>query len=291
MVAIEYIDKNNAARLLEEMIRGVERAFDIHIIIHDHKGLLKLPDGGSILPERNIHRSACCIWKAQLVENRSKCMDHCRDYAMRKSSRQKNPWQSQCWRGLAEVVVPIYRGDGHLGTLFGGSFRLPGMKLNGFPQEYRELYEATPLWDDLRAREIGLLLQTVGNGLLQLADRIYEESLEEFGRAGIIRRYINHSIDCDLKLSDLALHLGLSESRTGHLVRECFDMTFAALLNEEKIRRSKALMAEKSLSMAEIAERVGIANEFYFSRIFKKVTGIPPGAFRKKLLKTKPVEY
>lgn len=283
MEDFEYIDKNNAARLLEEMIRGAEKAFRVHIVIHDHKGLLSLPDRSRILPNRNVHRSKCCSWQVKASDDRQLCMDHCRDGARKKGASRKSPWRSVCWRGLAEVVVPVYRNETHQMTLFAGTFRVPGMNLDRFPEEYRLLYRSLPAWDDRRAREISLLLQIIGNGLLQLTERIYEESLDDFGRAGLIKRFLNLNADRDIGIRDLAGYLGLSESRTSHLIRKYFGKTFSALLNEERVRRSIILLAGNIASIAEIAAEVGFSNEFYFNRVFRKITGTPPGAYRKKM--------
>lgn len=282
MQSFEYIDKNNAARLLEKMLRGVEKAFSIHIVVHDHKGLLSLPDGSSILPNRNIHLSEACSWQVKASDNRLLCMYHCRDEARRISAGRKSPWRSVCWRGLAEVVVPVYRGETHLATLFAGVFQVPGVELGAFPAEYRELYRSLPVWEDEYLQEIALLLQMIGNGMIQLSERIYEESLDDFGRAGLIRRFLNRHADRNIGIRDLAEYLGLSESRASHLIRAYFDKTFSELLNEERVRRSMTLLAENTASIAEIAAQVGFSNEFYFNRVFRRIAGIPPGAYRKK---------
>lgn len=280
----EHIDKSNVSGLLEQTIQSLEEAYGIRILIHDHKGILSLPDGGNILPNRNRHSSPCCAGRES--KEWEDCVKYCKFEVMRRSAERNIPWQSICWRGLSEVIVPVYRGSTHLATLFGGTFRLPDHVAAHYRgqlmPDLRESYQAMPLWDDDRGRKIALLLQIVAGGILQLADRLYEESLNDSGRARLIKRFLNLHADKDIRLHDLAQHLGLSKSRAGHLIKECFDCNFTAMLNQERVRRAKSLLEESSMSLAEIAEQVGYTNEFYFNRIFKKVTGKTPGLFRRE---------
>lgn len=51
-------------------------------------------------------------------------------------------------------------------------------------------------------------------------------------------------------------------------------------LNHVRISRALELLQVTSLSIAEIASRVGIYDANYFSRLFKKVTGYPPRYFK-----------
>lgn len=56
--------------------------------------------------------------------------------------------------------------------------------------------------------------------------------------------------------------------------------TYRALLDEARRRDGLALLADPSLSTAEIAERLGYASAASFSRAFRKWTGCTPGAWR-----------
>lgn len=124
----------------------------------------------------------------------------------------------------------------------------------------------------------------VGAGFLQIANRLYEDCLNQYGRAGHIKRFINYYANTDTKLKDLAKYLGLSESRTSHLVKQMFGCSFHHLLNQQRIRHAKSLLYSRNLSIQEIAEQVGFSNEFYFNRVFRKIEGVPPGTLRRQML-------
>ncbi len=49
-----------------------------------------------------------------------------------------------------------------------------------------------------------------------------------------------------------------------------------------KLSRAAEMLSSSSLSVSEIAERVGFASQFYFSEQFKKNYGMPPIEYRKK---------
>lgn len=48
-----------------------------------------------------------------------------------------------------------------------------------------------------------------------------------------------------------------------------------------RIREAKRLLAESSIGIGAVAEAVGFSDQAYFCRVFKKMTGKPPRAFRK----------
>lgn len=50
---------------------------------------------------------------------------------------------------------------------------------------------------------------------------------------------------------------------------------------ELRIGQAKRLMAESGVKLRDIAHRVGYADEFYFSRKFKKMIGMPPAVYMK----------
>jgi two-component system response regulator YesN len=56
--------------------------------------------------------------------------------------------------------------------------------------------------------------------------------------------------------------------------------SFTEFLAACRIDEAERLMADPTLSIKEISRLVGIENPLYFSRLFRKHTGIPPTKFR-----------
>ena len=53
-------------------------------------------------------------------------------------------------------------------------------------------------------------------------------------------------------------------------------------VNQQKIEEAKRLLRESTLKLYEISDMLGFNNSFYFSRVFKKVTGMTPKDYRNK---------
>ena len=47
------------------------------------------------------------------------------------------------------------------------------------------------------------------------------------------------------------------------------------------------LLERSTLSMAEVAASVGYSDQLYFSRVFKKVIGLPPTQYKQQKLQTR----
>ncbi|WP_368505922.1 helix-turn-helix domain-containing protein [Alkalihalophilus sp. As8PL] len=66
--------------------------------------------------------------------------------------------------------------------------------------------------------------------------------------------------------------------RTGYSPKE--------FLNNERINKAKQLMIQQqTVTLREIALQVGLQDEFYFSKLFKKRTGVSPTTFLKRIKK------
>lgn len=49
-----------------------------------------------------------------------------------------------------------------------------------------------------------------------------------------------------------------------------------------KIDKAKELILEGDIKIKAVAQTLGFTDEFYFSRIFKRMTGISPSEFQSK---------
>ncbi len=273
----EPIMQENASTRMLALWRGAEQRFGIGLTLHDHVGAFIMPDNSRLLPKCNVHRFPCCVYKQG---NHSQCIAHCRNKAMELGAIYKRPFHLRCWRGIHETVMPLFRGNEHAATIFAGAYR-DEISQKEYSAGYRKLYEKMIPWSNTQGSYLADALYTIGYALLGIADNLREEYTFEPGRRGIIQRFLSRQGCSDLGLEDLAEELELSVSRTSHLLRELFGKGYAELRNEERICRAELLLQE-GLLIRDVARQVGFQNEFYFSRVFKKLRGIPPGAYRNK---------
>ncbi|MNG10816.1 HTH-type transcriptional activator Btr [compost metagenome] len=65
--------------------------------------------------------------------------------------------------------------------------------------------------------------------------------------------------------------------------KEGTGVTIKHFLSEYRIDRAKELLANRDLKLFDIALQVGYGDGEYFSKIFKKVTGLQPSEYRKRI--------
>lgn len=94
--------------------------------------------------------------------------------------------------------------------------------------------------------------------------------------------YIRQNFSQIESLTEVANHLGLSSDRLRHSFREERGESLIDYLISIRIGRAKFLLRNTGLPLKQVATMVGYKNEFYFSRVFRQQTGIPPAAYRQQ---------
>ncbi len=55
---------------------------------------------------------------------------------------------------------------------------------------------------------------------------------------------------------------------------------FVTYVNSIRIEASKKLLLDSSIPLMEVSDRVGFDEQSYFTKVFKKMTGVTPGKYR-----------
>ncbi len=254
----------------EAAVLAAEQALGVTITVRDLTGWLRRPDGSGLLdPQRNSHqRLAVCR-----VGFAPACIQHCR-HACSQAVRQSSAVQAtQCWKGVREVLVPVIHNGSLQGYLFAGAWRDGPVPEGVWSEAWRRL----PAWDAGQAARIGSVLVLLAEGLWNLAERERSAPLPT-DRAGRIRSFIR--TNPGRGRIGLARHLGLSPSRTSHLVQELLGKSLQELVIDERLAAAQRLLADTELAVAEIGDRVGWPDPPHFARIFRRRTSLSPAAWR-----------
>ena len=97
------------------------------------------------------------------------------------------------------------------------------------------------------------------------------------------RRLLEEKAEDLFRVNDLCVTLGFSKSYLSKLFHEQTGNTLAAYAIQVKIKRAKQLIRDGSLNFAQISDKLSFDNPQYFSRVFKRVTGMTPTEFKASL--------
>jgi len=100
--------------------------------------------------------------------------------------------------------------------------------------------------------------------------------------------YIENHFDEDLSLDKMAGIFNLSPNHFSCLFSREIGMSFLHYLTNCRIEKAKILLMDKNYKTYEVGECVGYVNPHYFSRIFKKYSGMAPTTYRENMLKPGP---
>jgi len=129
----------------------------------------------------------------------------------------------------------------------------------------------------------------------ELLHALYAATLEAARRSGpmqqkdAVRKVVRDAVEyLERRLSDAptvemaAAFVGLSPTYLTTIVREQLGKPLHDVLAELRLAKAKELLASSTHSVKEIAHLSGFSTADYFSRTFRRMTGMPPGRFRER---------
>ena len=96
-----------------------------------------------------------------------------------------------------------------------------------------------------------------------------------------IKAYIEEHYAEEITSADIEKLCGISYKHICTVFREHTGITVKKYLIGERMKAACRLLEETSLTVSEIAEKVGMGDVYYFSRIFSREKGCPPMQYRK----------
>ena len=86
-----------------------------------------------------------------------------------------------------------------------------------------------------------------------------------------------------LTLDMVAQHVFLNKTYISQMFTKYLGVSFVAYLECIRIGKGLELLADTEFSVAEIANKIGYSNSSYFTKVFKKRTGMAPLEYRYSL--------
>lgn len=280
----------------ERAIQAFEKIHGLRVTIHDLRGSLS----SAIDRDRSQHRHALCqCVKAAGGNSRCTLFEVLRLRANLHSYPEGR--YHVCHAGLVEWMTAVYDGLELEWVVFAG-VRTPG-RLSSLHREPLTRWKRPP-WDARTASpppvdeaEADLILEH----LRQLAARLRAWSHEDdrklesprwkdtltsnhlaIRRNTLVRRYIESHQGRNIRLSDLAAQLKVSEDRATHVIRECCGETFREMLVAARLKTAGELLRFSSLPVLEVALHSGFNEISHFNRLFRLRMGCTPSQYRRR---------
>lgn len=94
--------------------------------------------------------------------------------------------------------------------------------------------------------------------------------------------YMSEYYSSHTSVNDIANSLNMSYRHLARIFKYMSGVTIIEKLNDIRINHGKELLINTEKNLCEIAVMIGFENEYYFSKVFKKLAYITPSEFRKR---------
>ncbi|MDQ0885589.1 two-component system response regulator YesN [Paenibacillus sp. V4I9] len=149
--------------------------------------------------------------------------------------------------------------------------------------------EQIPLWlqeartgvQELKVNQVQRLLRSIMDQLLKSVTNNHKM---KSGKQLIysIKQYVEDNYQ-SVNLESIARHFYLNKNYFCSMFKSVTGENFSDYLTKVRMDQAKLLLASSGLTSYEIAERVGYQDQRYFSKVFRKTTGLLPKQYRAQL--------
>ncbi len=286
---------------LADVFDAVHSLTGVSVCIYDFEHFLTY-ESGVFQKHFSGHYCAFCKAVRSLTGGRAACEKSDRIETAQLARQYRTPFFNVCHMGLTEYILPIIKEDTFIGLIFLGQCRIAGetdfltvgehvARLGGSRERFYQLYCALPVVSRAKLAQAGKLLDLAikrlvdEQGEMTLALYIQNRPLSTVTRAVSI---LNSDYMSPISAKDISQKLHINQSYLSRLFKREMGCSMMEYLAQRRMEHAKNLIANTQIPISSIAFNVGYADQNYFSRYFKKVTGQSPTAFRITYQKTPP---
>lgn len=152
---------------------------------------------------------------------------------------------------------------------------------DAFYKEYQELNNRQNISTSLETR--GIVLQLVSRFIKQGVFKQKEANQIPVKILDAIS-YIQLNLHQELSVSELAKRANQNSDYFSRLFKQHTGERPVNYINKKRFERAQYLIVTTPMAFAQIAAHTGFENVFYFSKMFKKIIGLPPGKYKWQLV-------
>lgn len=142
------------------------------------------------------------------------------------------------------------------------------------PDNYRTLYKMTT------TEQVIDYLTYFRDSLCEIFRERRKESRKPI--VSQVKHYIEEHVTEHLSLNEVAAVFAISPNYLSQLFKKYNDIGYNDYVTQCKIDEARKLLASGEYKVYEVAEMLGFVSAFYFSKVFKKVVGVPPTEYMQK---------
>lgn len=202
--------------------------------------------------------------------------------------KTRKPYRYLCHAGLYEVAIPVLENDELIAII------LFGQMLDDTPREEqwkRILQKCYWEKDTEGLHQTFLRLRQISYEQMEACAEIARTCVNEVrlrsmsnlniaDDASRLRQYIETHYADRLDAESLALALHMGTTKLYSVCRQRYHKTPMQLLMEIRIQAAMELLRSTKEHIGAIAQAVGYENQNYFTKVFRKATGLTPLAWR-----------
>ena len=265
---------------LEEILQSFYEISGMDVAIVNSKNKIIARRYSGALYCTNIHKS-------------QKCMDICVESdkcSLAKACELNGLYLYKCPFGIYEALMPIKMNDDIVAYIF------VGMGIEDSVESRNELMSnALHVSPNLNKTQLDKSIQDLpkytkeklnafASMLPLMAEYIETNNLladTEMTIGQLIKTYVKNNLSNKITLSDLSWKLHCSTVTLTEHFKDEYGMTIMEYVMKKRMEKARRLLSNSELSIREIAEECGFADNEYFSRCFKEFHGQSPKVWKK----------
>lgn len=120
--------------------------------------------------------------------------------------------------------------------------------------------------------------------LKTLIDWMKEYTIGKYAHSvALMMQYIQEHLQRKITLAMIAQEIGRSEIHASRIFKKETGQSIIAYVNEHKMQKAEELLHNHALKIKDVARMIGIEDQLYFNKMFKKQYHMSPRDYRKQL--------
>jgi len=186
-----------------------------------------------------------------------------------------DPWEYY-WVGFSGAAAPILLAQTPFGRLYPVVRLAAGERLR---QGLLDIYKARGSDYPSAVRMAGYLQAVLGTLMEGRTDEQHKSSFDYAHRAAA---FLQQNYSAAVGVEQASEHIGISRSHLYRAFQTEFGCSPSSYLTSYRIQRAKQLLKHSDLAVGVVAASVGFEDPLYFSRVFRRETGVSPSEYRHK---------